>query len=122
MLAHTSGKQQHDWSQLLVMASQHIKVAGPSRECAALQINSSQLLAVLVMSELHTNAVHASQLCRHALQSGASSKVDVRQCLPYCLQPSQEPGMLCRPQHVSLCTFCIEFEFEVDVWGQIDAT
>ena len=60
------------------------------------------VLAVLVMSELHINAVHASQWCGHALQSGASSKIDVRQCLPYCLQPSQEPGMLCRPQHVSL--------------------
>ena len=34
-------------------------------------------------------------------QSGTSGRVDLRQCLPYCLQPSQEPGMLCRPQHVS---------------------
>ncbi|KAL0021881.1 hypothetical protein WJX77_010589 [Trebouxia sp. C0004] len=33
-------------------------------------------------------------------QSGVSGRVDVRQCLPYCLRPSQQPGMLCRPQHV----------------------
>ncbi|KAL0027620.1 hypothetical protein WJX79_002955 [Trebouxia sp. C0005] len=33
-------------------------------------------------------------------QSGVSGRVDVRQCLPYYLRPSQEPGMLCRPQHV----------------------
>ncbi len=34
------------------------------------------------------------------MQSGVSGRVDVRQCLPYCLRPSQQPGMLCRPQHV----------------------
>ena len=41
----------------------------------------------------------------YELQSGVSGRVDVRQCLPYCLSPSQQPGMLCRPQHVG-CPVC----------------
>ena len=39
------------------------------------------------------------------MQSGVSGRVDVRQCLPYCLRLSQQPGMLCRPQHVG-CPLC----------------
>ena len=39
------------------------------------------------------------------MQNSASGKVDVRQCLPYCLQPSHEPGMLCRPQHVGAAVY-----------------
>ena len=56
-------------------------------------------------NQIPTNFISMHQGGALLPQSGTSGRVDLRQCLPYCLQPSQEPGMLCRPQHVSTLLF-----------------